>query len=158
MTASGPDQFVLAAYADFLLDEKRPAEVIALLKDWSRSDSLLLRLARAESMLGTRTATEHTKALADRFAAAALRGDKLHQRDEALFELHLRNRPARAVELAKENWTAQREPGDARALLEAAIAANHPQAAQPALEWLQATGYEDPRYRALGDALMRLGK
>ncbi|MBI4290071.1 MAG: hypothetical protein HY661_01170 [Betaproteobacteria bacterium] len=158
LAASGPDQFVLAAYADFLLDEKRPAEVIALLKDWSRSDSLLLRLARAESMLGTRAAAEHTKALADRFAAAALRGDKLHQKDEALFELHLRNSPARAVELAKENWTAQREPSDARVLLEAAIAANRPEAARPALEWLQATGYEDPRYRALGEALGRPGK
>lgn len=158
LAASGPDQFVLAAYADFLLDERRPAEVVALLKDWSRSDPLLLRLARAESALGTRAAAEHVKALAERFAAAALRGDKLHQKDEALFELYLRNNPARAVELARENWIAQREPSDARILLEAAIAAKRPQAAQPALEWLQASGYEDPRYRALGEALRTPGK
>ena len=50
------DQFLLAAYADFLLDRGRPAEVVALLKQWTRSDTLLLRLALAEK------ATEGTDA------------------------------------------------------------------------------------------------
>ena len=155
IAAGGPDGFVLAALSDYLLDEQRPAEVVTLLKDWTRSDVLLLRLALAESALGAPAAREHAAALADRFAAATLRGDRLHLQEEARFELLLRKSPAKAVELAAENWRAQREPRDARILMEAALAAGNPGAAQPALDWLSATGYEDPRYRALGEALRK---
>lgn len=158
MAASGPDGFVLAAYADYLLDRKRPAEVIGLLKAWTRSDILLLRLALAESELGAPAAHEHVTALADRFAAAALRGDRLHLQEEARFELSLRNDPAAALKLAAENWKIQHEPRDARVLMEAAAAARQPEAAQPALAWLRSTGYEDPRYRALADALAGAAK
>jgi tetratricopeptide (TPR) repeat protein len=41
------DQFLLGAYADFLLQQKKPEAVITLLADWERSDILLLRLALA---------------------------------------------------------------------------------------------------------------
>ena len=41
------DQFLLGAYADFLLAQRRPAEVLTLLAGWERSDILLLRLALA---------------------------------------------------------------------------------------------------------------
>ena len=155
IAAGGPDGFVLAALSDYLLDEQRPAEVVTLLKDWTRSDVLLLRLALAESALGAPAAREHAAALADRFAAATLRGDRLHMQEEARFELFLRKSPAKAVGLAAENWRVQREPRDARILMEAALAAGNPGAAQPALDWLNATGYEDPRYRALGEALRK---
>ncbi len=42
-----PDVYLLAAYADFLLDHGRAAEVLVLLKDGTRADVLLLRLAIA---------------------------------------------------------------------------------------------------------------
>ena len=155
MAASGTDGFVLAALSDYLLDENRPAEVVPLLKDWTRSDILLLRLALAESALRAPAAREHAAALADRFAAAALRGDRLHLQEEARFELQLQKDPQKALRLAVEDWQAQREPRDARVLMEAALAAGKPEAAQPALDWLSATGYEDPRYRALGEALRK---
>jgi len=58
MAAGGPDGYVVAAYADYLLDAKRPAQVVALLKNWTRSDILLLRLALAESALGASAARE----------------------------------------------------------------------------------------------------
>ncbi len=158
MAASGTDGFVLAALSDYLLDENRPAEVVALLKDWTRSDILLLRLALAESALGAAAAREHVAALADRFAAAALRGDRLHLQEEARFELYLQKNPQKALRLAAEDWQAQREPRDARILMEAALSAANPDAALPALDWLSATGYEDPRYRALGEALRKARK
>jgi hypothetical protein len=158
IAASGPDGFVLAAYADYLLDEQRPAEVVALLRDWTRSDVLLLRLALAAAALGAPDAGAHARAMADRFADASLRGDRLHLQEEARFELRLRNNTARALELAAEAWRVQREPRDARMLMEAAIAANKPEAARPALEWLQATGYEDPRYRSLGETLRKIAR
>ena len=42
-----PTCYLLAAYADFLLDHGRAAEVMPLLKDHARADVLLLRLAMA---------------------------------------------------------------------------------------------------------------
>ncbi|OFZ97005.1 MAG: hypothetical protein A3H35_11265 [Betaproteobacteria bacterium RIFCSPLOWO2_02_FULL_62_17] len=153
------DGYVLAAYADLLLDQKRHADVITLLKDWARSDIQLLRLAVAEKSLGTQNAPALVQALADRFADAALRGDKLHLAEEARFELLLRNNPARAVELAVENWNLlQREPYDARILLETALAAKNPAAARPALDWLRESGYEEARFRELGKALGKIAQ
>jgi hypothetical protein len=151
------DGFVLAAYADLLLDEKRHAEVVALLKDWIASDILLLRLALAEEAIRAPLAAAHRQALADRFAAAALRGDKLHEQEESRFELQLRGNAARALSLAQDNWKSQREPRDARVLMEAALARGDAAAARPALDWMARTGFEEPRYRELAAALARLG-
>ncbi len=147
------DQFLLAAWSDFLLDQNRPAEVAALLKDWVRSDILLLRLALAEKALGASAADEHINALKARFDAAALRGDKLHQQEEARFNLHLLGQKEKALALALENWGLQREPRDARIVLEAALALKDPAAARPALEWLARSGHEDPHLRLIADKL-----
>jgi hypothetical protein len=138
------DQFLLAAYADFLLDQGRPDEVVPLLVDWTRSDILLLRLALAEKALKAPKAAEHIGALKSRFDAAALRGDKLHQQEEARYNLYLAENKEKALALAQENWTLQREPRDARILLEAALAMKNPAAARGALDWLERTGHEDP--------------
>lgn len=137
------DNFLLAAYADFLLAEKRPREVVALLKDWARSDTLLLRLALAEKNLGLPEAATHIQALDDRFSEAALRGEQLHLLEEARFRLHIKGDAPGALKRALENWTSQREPRDAGILLEAALAAHQPAAAKPALDWLAQSGFED---------------
>jgi len=150
------DQFLLAAYADFLLDQGRPAEVIALLRDWVRSDILLLRLALAEKALDAPAAKEHIEALRSRFDAAALRGDKLHQQEEARFNLYLLGRKEKALALARENWKLQREPRDARMLLEAALAMSEPAAGKDALEWLERSGHEDPGLRRTAEKLKAL--
>jgi len=150
------DQFLLGAWADFLLDRGRPAEVVPLLREWVRSDILLLRLALAEKALDAKEAKEHIRALKERFQAAALRGDKLHQQEEARFNLYLLGDKEKALALARENWKLQREPRDARVLLEAALAEKNPAAAQPALEWLERSGHEDPYLRGLAAKLKAL--
>jgi hypothetical protein len=150
------DQFLLGAYSDFLLDQGRTDEVIPLLVDWFRSDILLLRLAIAEKALKSPKASEHIEALRSRFEAAALRGDKLHQQEEARFNLTLLGNKEKALALAQENWTLQREPRDARILLEAALAMKDPAAAQGALDWLERSGYEDPALRQTADKLKAL--
>lgn len=152
------DTFLLAAYADLLLDQKRHADVVALLKDRSRSDVLLLRLMFAERNLGLPTAKDRESELAARYAAAQLRGEKVHQQEEARFELHVRNDAAKALVLAQENWQAQREPRDARIFLEAAIAAKDPGAAQPVLQWLAESGIEDSRLLDLARQLKGVRK
>ena len=147
------DPYLLGAYADFLLDQDRPGEVLELLEDEARIDPLLLRLALAEQRLGARTFDEHLALLQDRFDAARRRGDSVHLREEARFTLHLLDRPGEALELARRNWATQREPADARVLLEAALAASQPAAVQPVLDWLDRTGLEHVGIEALVDRL-----
>jgi hypothetical protein len=128
--------------------------VVALLKDKVRSDVLLLRLAFAARELNLPTASEYEETLAARYAAAQLRGDTVHQQEESRFELRVRHNAKRALWLAQENWKVQREPRDARAFLEAAIAAKDPVGAQPVLQWLEQNHFEDPVLVNLGRQLM----
>ncbi|MBE0623987.1 MAG: hypothetical protein IH606_04140 [Burkholderiales bacterium] len=147
------DGYILAAYADFLLDQGRPLDAVALLKDWERSDVLLLRLALSEQAAGLPSAAAHVKMLQERFDASALRGDKLHQQDEARFHLAMLGDSKGAVRLAAENYRVQREASDARMLMEAALAARDYAAAQPALDWMKSSGYEDPVCEKLAQQL-----
>ena len=144
------DGYLLAAWSDFLLDRQRPAEVVKWLAGWEASDGLLLRLALAETALEQPAAKGHVQALADRFAAAKLRGDTTHRAEEARYLLHLAGDPAAALAVAAANYRVQREPRDARVLLEAAIAARDAGAAQPARDWLRSSGFEDAHLRQLG--------
>lgn len=144
------DGYLLAAWSDFLLDRQRPAEVVKWLAGWEASDGLLLRLALAETALEQPAAKAHVQALADRFAAAKLRGDTTHRAEEARYLLHLAGDPAAALAVAAANYRVQREPRDARVLLEAAIAARDAGAAQPVRDWLRSSGFEDPHLRQLG--------
>jgi tetratricopeptide (TPR) repeat protein len=144
------DGYLLAAWSDFLLDQQRPVEVVKWLAGWEASDGLLLRLALAETMLKLPAAKAHVQALADRFAAAKARGDATHRAEEARYQLHLAGNAAAALTIAAANYRVQREPRDARALLEAAIAAKDAGAAQPVRDWLQASGFEDAYLRQLG--------
>jgi predicted Zn-dependent protease len=141
--------YLLATYADFLLDAGRPAEAAALLRDETRADGLLLRLALAEQRLDAPALAEHVQALKDRFAASRLRGDTSHQGDEARFSLHLLKQPQAALTLAQANWTVQREPRDARILLEAALAAGDRPAGLGVAEALARSGLEDVRLAEL---------
>jgi len=147
------DGYLLAAWSDFLLDQQRPAEVLVLLAAWESSDGLLLRLAEAETRLKLPAAARHVQAIADRFEAARLRGDVTHRAEEARFELRLRGNLQAALALAKANYAVQHEPRDARILLEAALAAKDPGAAQAALDWLRSSGFQDPRLLALSQKL-----
>jgi predicted Zn-dependent protease len=151
------DQFLLAAYADFLLRQERPAEVFTLLNGWERSDVLLLRLALAGRALNDARAAGWASQLRERFAAAAQRGDRLHEQEAARFELDIEGRPERALVLAHRNYQVQKEPRDAEILMRAALAADQPKAARAALDWLRSSQYEDPEFAKLADALAAKG-
>ena len=137
------DQFLLGAYADFLIARQRPLEAIGLLTDWERSDILLLRLALAGRMAKDPRSDGWAKQLRDRFQAANQRGDRLHEQEAARFELDIEGNAAKALALAAKNYTVQKEPRDAEVLMRAALAAKQPKDAQPAIDWLRSSGYQD---------------
>ena len=137
------DSYLLGAYTDFLLDKKRPQQVIALLKTKTTIDPLLLRYAEALKAIDSAQAVLHINSLQQRFAAATMRGDSVHQREQSRFELRLMNNPKRALQLAKSNWQIQKEPADARIYLEAAIAMNNKNEVTSVINWLAANQQED---------------
>lgn len=143
------DVYLLAAFSDALLDQGRTDEVIRLLARWEASDSLLLRLAEAETALKRPEAARHRQALEDRFASARLRGDRTHEAEEARYRLKLRGDAVQALQLAADNYRVQREPRDARILLEAALATGQPAAADTVRDWLRRSGFEDARLQQL---------
>ena len=147
------DGYLLAAYSDFLLDQQRPAEVLTLLKGRERSDLLLLRMALAAKATQAPQAARWADDLGARFDAARLRGDTVHQKEEARYWLGVRGDAARALPLAEANYKVQLEPADARALMEVAIAARQPAAAAPAMRWLQDNQVESVVLRRLAAQL-----
>ena len=150
------DNFLLADYADFLLDRGRAREALALVKDYSQSDTSFLRQVLAESALGLPAARADTATMASRFNDLEQRGDsRLYGREEARFVLHLQHDADRALRLAQDNWRIQRAPEDMRVYLEAALAAGRPAAAQPVVEFVRVTGFEDPTVRALAARVTR---
>jgi tetratricopeptide (TPR) repeat protein len=146
---SSKDQYLLGAYADFLLDQRRYQDVMSLLRSETRADGLLLRLALAEQALKLPIFQNHTAELAARFAAARERGTTVHVREEARFTLALLHDARRALPLAQANWKVQREPADARILLESALTAKNSPAAQPVLDWMTSNHVEDFYLRQL---------
>lgn len=150
------DGYLLAAYADFLLDRGRPAEVLRLLEGRHRSDLLLLRLTLAAKAMKNASFAAWRDDLVARFDDARRRGDATHEKEEARLLLNVEGDAARALELARRNYAVQREPADARILLEAALAARQPAAAQPALDWMAASHIESAALQTLAEQLKAL--
>lgn len=143
------DQYLLGAYTDFLLDQGRAKDVVRLLEGDMKPDGLLLRLALAEQTLHLPEAKDHTAMLAARFSASRDRGTRIHLREEARFTLALLANPQQALTLAQANWEVQKEPWDARLLLESALAVGSRDAAGPVLAWLTTNHVEDTRLHRL---------
>lgn len=151
LAVAGDDAYLLAAWADFLLDAGRPADVLRELAGRESSDPLLLRLAEAAKQTGDPRLSAFLRALGDRFAAAALRGDTTHRAEESRFHLRLLGDPENALRLALENYQEQREPRDARILMEAAAAAGKPDQARAARDWMRRSGFDARRWRELAE-------
>ncbi|QJD90519.1 hypothetical protein HH213_10740 [Duganella dendranthematis] len=142
LTLSPRDSYLLGAYADLLLEQNRAADVLELLRDQERIDALLLRRALALQQAGKQSAMQaDVRELAARFDAAAQRGDTVHQREQARFELVLRHDAKTALALARKNWEVQKEPADIRIYLQAAVQARAD--ARPVIEWVATHHTED---------------
>ncbi len=153
--AANGDVYTQCAYADWLLDQHRAAEVVALLKGHEAADPVLLRIALAYRQLhGTAhpLTADATRTLGDRYDAALLRGDKSHGREQSRYELDLRGNPHAALAYATTNWAVQHEPADEVVLARAAHAAHRDTAAAPLWNFLRDTGGRDVRLAVGGPA------
>lgn len=110
------DPYLLGAFADFLLDQRRAPEVLSLLQDHRRIDGLLLRFAEAQRAVREGSEGPASSEFSRRLEAARERGDRVHLREEARFHLRLTGDMERARRLAEANWEVQKEPADARLL------------------------------------------
>ncbi len=142
------DTYLNAAYVDFLLEKNQAARALPYSQN-IKADALLLRRVLVEKKLHLKTYSLYRDQMASRIAASHARGDTVHRREEAIFALHVLEKPEQALELARANWLVQHEPLDAKILLESAIASRQFEAAKPVLEWFDATKIEDVRIAKL---------
>lgn len=149
--AAGPNEYARLSFADFLLDNRRPADAVALLKNQPRTDGLLLRLAIAGMRQPSAQSQADVAELRARMNQAALRPEArtTHAREQAMFALHIEGRPDRALEFARMNVDLQREPVDLLVLAEAARAAKDEAGLQLARRIRQDMGLHDARLDAL---------
>lgn len=146
-----PDVYTALAYADFLIEQRRPAQALAVLKGQARSDAVLLRLAIAGSQARTPTAAADVAEMRERITAANERPEAkvLHGREQAMFALAVDGDTALALELARGNVTQQREPLDLLLLAQAARASGRPAALDEARRMVTEIGLVDQRIKAI---------
>ncbi len=148
------DRYLMRAYADFLLDHGREKQTLSLLREHTSDNGILLRAAIAARRSGNKAlAAEWQTQLESRFEEIRLRGNQPHGRFEARYALELKNDAQRALTVALANWQKQKETRDTRNVLEAAIAADDPVAAQPVLAFLAENGTEEVVLRSLAQQL-----
>ncbi len=151
MLLSPRDAYAAVSYADFLLQQNRPADVVALLKVQARSDAVLLRLTWARQQLQAPEAVADFKELGER-----MKQDKLseqerlgHAREHTMFALWIQKDAKRALALARANLTVQREPVDLLLLANAARASQDAAALKEVRQLKKEMGLFDERLDAL---------
>ena len=129
--------------ADLLLRTNQPTRVLEVLQPLSPGEPVLLRRAIAAQRLNAPNA----EAIARQWQLARKRADELglpkHERDVALGELEIMERPERALHHALLNWNTTHEIDDMRVVLRAARASGRLEAATPVLEWIDRHRIED---------------
>ncbi len=145
------DSYALTAYADFLIDQRRPLEALKLMKDQPRTDGNLLRLAIAGAQARTADGARDIAEMRERIALANERPEArmFHGREQAMFALAVEQQPAMALELARGNVEQQREPLDLLVLARAARASGDAAALAQVRRLRDQVGLHDRRIDAL---------
>jgi tetratricopeptide (TPR) repeat protein len=117
------DLYRRARYADWLLGQGEPAEVVELTQGYEHVDTLAVLRAIALKRTGHLETTALSEDLEQRFDEARWRGEFLHQWEYARFMLDVKDDPDVAFLAARENWKTQRGAPDRELLIRAAAAA-----------------------------------
>ncbi len=145
------DSYARLAYADFLIEQRRPVEALQWLVGESRNDAVLLRLAIAGKLAKSADAARDAAEMRERITVANLRPDAklFHGREQAMFALAVEGDAARALALARGNAAHQREPLDLVVFAQAAKAAGDAAALHEARSLAAQIGLRDERIQAL---------
>jgi tetratricopeptide (TPR) repeat protein len=150
-----PDDFYMRnALADLLLQHNRASETLQLLAGYETQEPMLLRISLAHEALKDAQGEQARAYLGNAFDVEEQRGEPVHRREQARFLLDVEHQPAAALAAAQEDWKTQREPADILILLRAAQAAHHPNAAAPAMKFIQQQHLEDVRLDPVKAALL----
>lgn len=146
-----PDSYTTLAYADFLIEQRRPAQALQILQGQARSDAVVLRLAIAATQASAPSAAADVAEMRARIALANERPDArvFHGREQAMFALEVDRDARLALELARGNAAQQREPLDLLVLAQAARASGDAAAIAHAQRLASEMGLVDQRARAL---------
>ena len=141
------DDYARLAYADFLIEQRRAAQALAVLSEQPRSDAVLLRLAIAGLQAGAPGAAADIAEMRERISAANERPDarRLHGREQAMFALWVDGAPDRALTLARGNVAQQREPLDLLVFAQAARRSGSDGARDEVRRTVEAIGLRDER-------------
>ena len=147
----GRDTYAAIAYADFLIAQKRPAEALAVLKDESRTDTVLLRVAIAATRANAPSGERDVAEMRERIALANERPEAsvFHGREQAMFALAIDHDAERALALARGDVARQREPLDLLVFAEAARASGRRDAIEEARQLKSSLGLHDRRIDAV---------
>jgi hypothetical protein len=146
LAADPEDLYTRAQLADWHLNQGALDQTLALTKGYESVDSLAVIRAIALKATGDSDAERLARDLEERFQEAQWRGNLLHKRDFARFQLDIVGNSRAALESAYANWEDQREPADTRLLLRAANAAGADNRIQSLRTWLAENNQRDARY------------
>ncbi len=142
------DGYTALAYADALLRNQQAAQAISALQNQPASDSVLIRRAAAFKQLGDPQHQRLADELASRFAASAQRGESAgHAREQALYELLVKNNAQAALNFAQSNLKLQREPLDWLIALQSATQLGKADERAKLLQAAAKTGLKDARLK-----------
>lgn len=126
------DLYRRARYADWLLAQGRPAEVLVITDGFNEIDTLAVLRAIALTRLNDPEQPGLVSELDERFSEARWRGENLHHWEYARFLLDVKGDADAAFEMARANWETQRAHPDRELLIRAAaIAGKTPNFAVP---------------------------
>ncbi len=141
LTMDPEDTRVRLMLADLMLQDNKPAEVLALLTVAPDVDGVLIRRYQAAMAFQKSDIADKAKAELEKRVRLNLDlGLTAHAREEAQYYLYVVPDPALALSRAQVNWNMQHEIDDLRLLIDASVAANQPAAAAPALKWMANAG------------------
>ena len=147
------DTYSRLLLAQALLDAGQAGRAAKLFEGRAVNDGELLMWVLALNAAQAPEYPARRAELDERVKANRQRGETLHQREESRYALALEGDVSKALALAIRNWAVQKEPADARVLLEAAVAAKDKKAAEPVVSWLAQTKFTEPRLIALAKSL-----
>lgn len=138
------DMLSASLAADLLLRLQRPDGALSLLQELPDAEAIELRRLHARKVLADGDWKNPAALQLQRLQISADVHERPHPRELTQAAL-LMDKSELARHWARINWSEQKEPIDARLLLQASAASDSADAQQAVRNWMEQTGFEDAR-------------